>query len=154
MVVARTHVGTKAEDAGRSDIGQSDGTHDSGADTEGRRLQGSGDDGCVPACNCAPLESIRPTTTSWACSRSSGTITASPYLSAAGQSNRAESFISRVRKAAMGTHHCMSGEYLDRYVGYLAWREDMRRHPLDWLFRAVLAKALAHPVSRNMKGYW
>lgn len=30
----------------------------------------------------------------------------------------------------------------------------MRRHRTSWLFKAVLAKALAHPVSRNMKNYW
>ena len=54
----------------------------------------------------------------------------------------------------MGIHHRMSGTYLDWYVADLAWREDMRRHPLDWLFKVVLSKALAHPVSRNLKGYW
>jgi hypothetical protein len=77
------------------------------------------------------------------------------YVSEPGAStNQAESFFSRVRKAGAGIHHRMSGKYLDWYVADLAWREDMRRHPTSWLCRAVLAKALAHPVSRNLKGYW
>jgi hypothetical protein len=38
-------------------------------------------------------------------------------------------------------------------VADIAWREDMRQHPTSWLFKAVLAKALAYPVSRNLKGY-
>ncbi|MDY0885403.1 transposase [Dongia soli] len=54
------------------------------------------------------------------------------YVSAPGAStNQAESFFSRVRKAAKGFHHRMSGKYLNWYVADLAWREDMRRHPLD-----------------------
>ena len=77
------------------------------------------------------------------------------YVSEPGAStNLAESFFSRIRKAAGGIHHKMAGKYLDWYVADIAWREDMRRHQTSWLFKAVLAKALAHPVSRNMKGYW
>jgi hypothetical protein len=77
------------------------------------------------------------------------------YVSEPGAStNLAESFFSRIRRAAGGIHHRMSGKYLDWYVADLAWREDMRRHRTSWLCTAVLAKALAHPVSRNMKGYW
>jgi hypothetical protein len=77
------------------------------------------------------------------------------YVSEPGAStNLAESYFSRVRKSAGGIHHHMAGKYLDWYVADLAWREDMRRHRTSWLFKAVLAKAMAHPVSRNMKGYW
>jgi len=32
--------------------------------------------------------------------------------------------------------------------------EDRRRRRTSWLFTAVLGKAMAHPVSRNMKRYW
>jgi hypothetical protein len=77
------------------------------------------------------------------------------YVAEPGAStNQAESFFSRVRKAGAGIHHRMAGRYLDWYVADLAWREDMRKHPTSWLCRSVLAKALAHPVSRNLKGYW
>ncbi len=48
----------------------------------------------------------------------------------------------------------MAGKYLDWYAADLAWREDHRRVDFRKQARLVLASALAHPVSRNLKGYW
>ena len=68
--------------------------------------------------------------------------------------NQAESFFSRVRRSAHGVHHRVAGTYLDWYVSDLAFREDMRRMPMNLLSKRYLGTALAHPVSRNIAGYW
>ena len=68
--------------------------------------------------------------------------------------NQAESFFSRVRRSAHGVHHRVAGTYLDWYVSDLAFREDMRRMPMNLLSKQYLGTALAHPVSRNIAGYW
>jgi hypothetical protein len=36
----------------------------------------------------------------------------------------------------------------------MAWREDHRRESNGALYQAVIAGAMAHPVSRQWKGYW
>lgn len=41
--------------------------------------------------------------------------------------NLAESFHLRIKRSEKGTHHRMTGLYLDWYVAELAWREDFRR---------------------------
>ncbi len=68
--------------------------------------------------------------------------------------NQAESFFSRIRRAEMGIHHHISGPYLAAYSREMAWREDHRRvsNGEQWLTVANLA--LAHPISREWKGYW
>ncbi len=48
----------------------------------------------------------------------------------------------------------MAGKYLDWYAADLAWREDNRRTDFRTQAKAMLRSALAHPVSRNMAGYW
>ncbi len=68
--------------------------------------------------------------------------------------NQIESFFSRVRRAEGGTHHRISGRYTDWYVAELAYREDMRRRDNGWVARNTLRRALAHPVSRWLCGYW
>ena len=68
--------------------------------------------------------------------------------------NQVESFFSRARRAEVGIHHRMAGKYLDWYAADLAWREDHRKVDFRMQARLVLAAALAHPVSRNMCGYW
>jgi len=68
--------------------------------------------------------------------------------------NQAESFFSRARRAEIGILHRMAGKYLDWYAADLAWREDQRRLDFRVHAKRVLASALAHPVSRNMAGYW
>ena len=68
--------------------------------------------------------------------------------------NQAESFFSRLRRAEIGTHHHISGRYLHAYAREMAWREDRRRESNGSQFLAVVGAALAHPVSRQWKGYW
>jgi len=68
--------------------------------------------------------------------------------------NQAESYFSRLRRAELGQHHRISGKYLHQYAGEMAWREDNRRQPNGTLFTAMVAAAMAHPVSRQWKGYW
>ncbi len=68
--------------------------------------------------------------------------------------NQAESYFSRLRRAELGQHHYISGKYLLAYAVEMAWREDGRRLPNGALHQAATAAALAHPVSRQWKGYW
>jgi len=68
--------------------------------------------------------------------------------------NMAESFFSRLRRAEIGTHHHISGRYLSAYANEMAWREDNRRISNGEQFLMVVGASLAHPVSREWKGYW
>ncbi len=68
--------------------------------------------------------------------------------------NQAESFFSRLRRAEIGTHHHISGKYLHQYAGEMAWREDHRRKSNGTQYAMTVAATLAHPVSRQWKGYW
>lgn len=68
--------------------------------------------------------------------------------------NQAESYFSRLRRAEIGTHHCISGKYLVAYAVEMAWREDHRRLPNGTLYQLATKAALDHPVSRQWKGYW
>ena len=68
--------------------------------------------------------------------------------------NQAESYFSRLRRAELGQHHHVSGKYLAAYACEMAWREDGRRMPNGALHQAATSAALAHPVSRQWKGYW
>lgn len=66
----------------------------------------------------------------------------------------AESFFSRLRRAEIGIHHHISGQYLSAYASGMAWREDHRRVSNGEQYLMVASAALAHPVSRQWKGYW
>lgn len=68
--------------------------------------------------------------------------------------NQAESFFSRLRRAEIGTHHRIAGNYLSAYASEMAWREDNRRISNGEQFLLATGAALAHPVSRQWKGYW
>jgi transposase-like protein len=68
--------------------------------------------------------------------------------------NQAESFFSRIRRSELGVHHHFSAQYLHQYAGEMAWREDHRRKSNGEQYNCVLKLSLAHPVSRNWKGYW
>lgn len=48
--------------------------------------------------------------------------------------NQAESYFSRLRRAEIGTHHHISGQYLEAYAREMAWREDHRRLPNGTLY--------------------
>jgi hypothetical protein len=68
--------------------------------------------------------------------------------------NEAESWFSRLRRAEMGVHHRISGQYLHQYANEMAWREDHRREPNGLHFRRVTGAALRHPKSKVWRGYW
>ena len=68
--------------------------------------------------------------------------------------NMAESFFSRLRRAEIGTHHHISGKYLDAYAGEMAWREDYRRVANGDQFTKLVAAAATAPKSSRWCGYW
>jgi transposase-like protein len=68
--------------------------------------------------------------------------------------NQAESYFSRLRRAEIGTHHRVSGDYLNRYASEMAWREDHRRTSNGVQYGFIAAAALAHPHSQDFRGYW
>ncbi len=68
--------------------------------------------------------------------------------------NDAESFFSRLRRSEIGIHHHIAGPYLNAYAAEMAWREDNRRVSNGEQYLIVTSAALAHPVSRQWKGYW
>lgn len=68
--------------------------------------------------------------------------------------NMAESYFSRLRRAEIGVHHHISGQYLSAYAAEMAWREDHRRQSNGAQFHRVATNALALPKSRRWCGYW
>jgi ribosomal protein L37AE/L43A len=68
--------------------------------------------------------------------------------------NQAESYFARLRRAEIGQHHRISGQYLSRYASEMAWREDHRRVSNGEQYSAIAALALGHPISREWCGYW
>ena len=68
--------------------------------------------------------------------------------------NQVESYFSRLRRMVAGQHHGVSPRYLHQYAAHAAWMEDHRRLDNGSLTRRALGLALAHPVSREWKGYW
>ena len=68
--------------------------------------------------------------------------------------NQAESYFSRLRRMVQGQHHHVSARHLHAYAAHAAWLEDHRREDNGALCHRVLGLALAHPVSREWKGYW
>ena len=76
------------------------------------------------------------------------------YSTEEANTNQAESFFSRLRRAEIGTHHHIAGPYLKAYAAEMGWREDNRRESNGALYLAMANAALIHPVSRQWKGYW
>lgn len=68
--------------------------------------------------------------------------------------NQAESFLSRLRKMVDGQHHHVSPQHLHAYATHAAWAEDHRREDNGQLCERLVGLTMAHPVSRNWKGYW
>ena len=68
--------------------------------------------------------------------------------------NQAESFLARLRKMVEGQHHHVSPQHLHQYAAHAAWMEDHRRESNGLLMQRALGLAMAHPVSRDWKGYW
>lgn len=54
----------------------------------------------------------------------------------------------------LGVHHHFSSQYLHQYAGEMVWRKDNRRVYNGEQYLTVSKLALAHPVSRDWKGYW
>lgn len=68
--------------------------------------------------------------------------------------NLAESFHSRMRRAEIGVHHHIAGPYLEFYAAEFDWRENHRRVSNGDQYRSLISAAACHPVSRQWKGYW
>jgi transposase-like protein len=68
--------------------------------------------------------------------------------------NQAESFFSRLRRAEIGTHHHIAGDYLGLYAAEMAWREDQRREANGTQFTMAVSAALMAPKSDRLCGYW
>ena len=68
--------------------------------------------------------------------------------------NQAESFFSRLRRAEVGIHHHIRQRYLHAYASEMAWRENNRRVPNGAQYLMTAEAAAHHPVSRQWKGYW
>jgi hypothetical protein len=55
---------------------------------------------------------------------------------------------------AVGAAWHVAGPYLSAYASEMAWRENNRRVSNGEQYLMATASALAHPVSRQWKGYW
>ncbi len=68
--------------------------------------------------------------------------------------NWAESFFSRMRRAEIGHHHHVSGDYLLRYAQEASWREDNRRVSNGDQVHRIAALAMSRKPSVDFSGYW
>jgi transposase-like protein len=68
--------------------------------------------------------------------------------------NAAEGFFSRMRRAEIGHHHHVAGPYLIRFAQEAAWREDHRREPNGSQVDRVVALAMRNKPSVDFCGYW
>jgi hypothetical protein len=68
--------------------------------------------------------------------------------------NWAEEFFSRMRRAEIGHHHHIAGNYLLRYAQEATWREDDRRVDNGSQVRRVTGFALKPANSVDFGGYW
>jgi ISXO2-like transposase domain len=68
--------------------------------------------------------------------------------------NAAESFLSRMRRAEVGHHHHMAGTYLARYAQESAWKEKHRRMDNGAQVGSVVALAVGCRPSVDFCGYW
>lgn len=76
------------------------------------------------------------------------------YSTGDANTNMAESFFSRLRRAEIGTHHQFAGKYLASYAAEMAWREDHRRMSNGEQMMEATKATIRHPISRAWKGYW
>jgi hypothetical protein len=68
--------------------------------------------------------------------------------------NWAEEYFSRLRRAEIGVHHHIAGDYLFRYAQESSWREDHRRMSNgDQVFR-VAGLAMKKKTGPDFVGYW
>jgi len=76
------------------------------------------------------------------------------YSENGANTNAAESFFSRLRRAEIGTHHHVAGRYLAAYATEMAWREDARRQSNGNQFTMIVSAAAMAPKSETWCGYW
>lgn len=76
------------------------------------------------------------------------------YSQDGANTNQAESFFSRLRRAEQGVHHRIAGDYLSAYATEMAWREDARRVSNGNQFTMITSAAAAAPKSAAWSGYW
>ena len=68
--------------------------------------------------------------------------------------NWAEEFFSRMRRAEIGHHHHIAGQYLLRYAQEASWREDNRRLSNGEQVDRLGKLALNAKPSVDFSGYW
>jgi hypothetical protein len=68
--------------------------------------------------------------------------------------NQAESFFSRMRRAEIGHHHHIAGPYLLRFAQEASWREDHRREANGSQVDRIVALAMHNKPSVDFCGYW
>jgi transposase-like protein len=68
--------------------------------------------------------------------------------------NQAELFFSRLRRAEIGIHHHIAGDYLLRYAQESSWREDNRRVSNGDQVNRIAKLALKRGKSVDFTGYW
>jgi transposase-like protein len=68
--------------------------------------------------------------------------------------NMAEEYFSRLRRAEIGHHHHIAGDYLLRYAQEASWREDNRRLSNGEQVSRLGGLALRSKPSVDFSGYW
>jgi hypothetical protein len=68
--------------------------------------------------------------------------------------DQAESFLSRIRRAEVGSYRGIAGVHLCTDAAEMPWREDNRRKSNGEQYLKVISAAVTHPVSCLWKGYW
>jgi transposase-like protein len=76
------------------------------------------------------------------------------YSTPEANTNQAESFFSRLRRAEIGTHHHIAGPYLAAYASEMDWREDNRRISNGEQYLLAASAVAKHGVSDKWCGYW
>jgi hypothetical protein len=68
--------------------------------------------------------------------------------------NWAEEYFSRLRRAEIGHHHHIAGNYLLRYAQEAAWREDNRRVANGQQVERIVSLASKAKPSVDFSGCW
>ena len=76
------------------------------------------------------------------------------YSKDGANTNQAESFFSRLRRAEIGIHHHIAGRHLHAYAAEMAWREDASRIDNGTQYTMAVAAAAVAPQSDMWCGYW
>lgn len=70
-----------------------------------------------------------------------------------GVTNQAESFLSRLGRAEIGTRHQIAGPYLARYAAEMGWRKDRRRKAAGEQMRCAATLVIASRKSDGLHAY-